>query len=80
MKPITKPLSEASIEIQTAFKHVKSFFQNIDRVCYDRDTRWHYTDGDRKAPSFKNIDIDVGILEDGQSSLTEYPVVYIDKI
>lgn len=75
MKPKTHPISSAPAAIQNAFNHVRKHYPGVNRVCYDADTRWHFTGPDLKAPKFGS-EIDVGILEDGQAQLNEFPVIY----
>lgn len=64
-KPTEFPPTQA---VLVAFKEVRRFHPDVVEVVFDRDTRWHYRTAQGRAPKFDDA-IDVGVLEDAQSSV-----------
>ena len=63
-------------KVLAALKHVRKFHPEIRMVTYNIETRWCFADEDFNVPTVFDRRINIGILEDAQSSLTELPCVY----
>jgi hypothetical protein len=50
--------------VRDAIAHVQARVPSVDRVTFDTDFQWTYTQPDGQWPSFDGLDVDVGLLED----------------
>ncbi len=62
-------------QVQAALQHVNSLFPKVTQVFYGADGHWLFCDDAFNAPDF-NGKVDVGLLEDAASSVTELPVAF----
>jgi hypothetical protein len=62
-------------QVEEALKHVRTFHPDVVMVTYGLDTRWMFTNKAGEPPDFDRR-VDVGILEDAQSSLSRFPAIF----
>ena len=63
-------------KVDKAFRHVRSFFPEVQYLVVDVSGRWHWFDDEFFAPSFDGIDIDIEILQDAIDSLDGFPNIF----
>lgn len=49
--------------VKKALDHIQTIHPTVDRVSYDKEGGWLYTDKIGEAPSFQNDSIDIALLE-----------------
>lgn len=62
-----------------AIDHVRQYHPEVDMVVFGFDTRWHYATSEFEHVSFNDHRLDVGILEDAQSYVSnhlDFPFVF----
>lgn len=71
-------ITNAPVEVQAAFAHVREAFPNVTVLMYNEDCQWAFINSDGTAPSFKDACIQLDILEaaaDAQYNIAG-PVTY----
>ncbi|AYD85809.1 hypothetical protein Aci022_168 [Acinetobacter phage vB_AbaM_B09_Aci02-2] len=77
----TVNIVNAPEEVKKAFEHVKSFFPTLTSVEYDEICHWDFQERGWKSLNFRNVNIDIGILNDAADAQYNIgvPVRYVSK-
>lgn len=62
-------------KIEEALRHVQQHHPEVTQVFYGWHTKWLYCDDEFKPANF-GPEIDIGLLEDAQNEVTDFPFAF----
>lgn len=69
-----KVLTDQGIAMRIALEEVQSAIPSVNSVSFDEALRWEFRDASGNVPSFEDVDIDIGLLEDAAATVVSPPL------
>lgn len=73
-QPSTEVLTDEGIAVRIALEEVQSAIPSVNSVSFDEERRWEFRDASGNIPSFEDVDIDIGLLEDAADTVVSPPL------